>query len=368
MNMKTMKRNLIILLIVLFALTLGACSGRRVVASGWPGITTKEDTVYLSFGPQMYALNLNNGFQKWVYPEEAISGLDFYAAPVFADQDNQLIIASYNNKIFSIDPDSGQKKWEFTVSHDDNEKSRFVASPLVTNQAIFAASSDNNLYAIDFTGNALWTFKTEDPIWASPVWSESCQCIYLASMDHFLYAIDPESGSLLWKSEDLGGPVVSQPAVSDNGLILVSTFVNEIIALDEKSHGVEWRYNTSDWAWASPVIDGEQVYASDLSGTFYALDLNSGDPLWQLQPGGAIVSAPLVQDELVYFVTDASSLVVVNREGVVQRNQPIDGKLYSSPVSEGETILIAPSEAEFYLIALNKSGVQVWGFPPPKEK
>lgn len=370
MNKKTKKKYLFILLIVLFALTLGACTGRRVTTTGWSGITIKEDIVYFSFGPQVYALDLNNGFQKWVYPEEEESGMDFYAAPVFADEENQLILASYNNTIYSVDPDTGQKKWAFVVpkSKNDNEKSRFIASPLVTNQAIFAPSSDNNLYAIDFAGVPLWTFETGDPIWASPTWSEGCQCIYLASMDHFLYAVDPESGSLLWKSEDLGGPVVSQPTVSDNGLILVSTFANEVIALDEKSHQVEWRYNTSDWAWASPVIDGDQVYASDLSGTFYALDLNSGDPLWQTQPGGSIVSAVLVQDDLIYIGThiekNTSSLVVVNRDGVIQRNQPINGKLYTSPASDGDTILISPAEAEFNLIALNQSGVQIWGFPP----
>ena len=368
--MKHNKKIFFIVLLAVLALTLGACSGnRRVTATGWSGITTKDEVVYFSYGPHVYALNSKNGSQIWQFPTEQINGVDFYAAPMFANQDTQLIIGGYNNTIYSIDPKSGQKRWEYVVPKKDNEKTRFIASPLVTDQAIFAPASDNKLYAVDFDGLALWTFETEDPIWASPALSETCSCVYLASMDHYLYALSQENGELLWKSEDLGGPIVGQPAVSETGLVLVSTFNNEVIALDEESHQAVWRFQTADWAWANPVIDGEQVYASDISGTFYSLDLASGELIWQLQPGGGIFSAPLVEDGQIYFSTyskDTSNLVVVSSEGVVQRNQPIDGKLYASPAANGDNILLAPSEAEYFTIALNQNGVQVWGFPPPK--
>ncbi len=186
-------------------------------------------------------------------------------------------------------------------------------------------------------------------------------------MDHYLYAINPENGKLVWKTEDLGGPVVSHPSLSEDGLIVLGTFGNEVIAIDEKSHNVVWRFQTSDWAWATPVIDGDQVYASDIGGTFYALDLQSGEVLWQIQPGGGIYAKPLVQNEMIYFSTDNSSLVVISRDGVIQRNQPIEGKLYAGPVGAGDKILLAPSEAEYFLVALSESGVQVWGYPPPKQ-
>ena len=357
-----MKKYFLILLLALIALSLSACTGRRVAATGWSEITIQEDIVYFSYGPQVYALNVKNGAQQWIYPVEPETGVDFYAAPVFTEDETQLIVASYDSNLYSINPATGMENWSFTGAEN-----RYVAAPLVTDQGIFAPSSDNKLYGLDLDGIPLWEpFETGEPIWATPAWSESCGCIYVVSMDHFLYAVSPETGSLLWKTEDLGGPIVSQPAVSESGLVIVSTFNNEIVALDEKSHKVEWRYSTPDWAWASPVIDGEQVYISDLSGTFYALELETGNLLWQLQPGGSIVSAPLVQDGLIYFSTDSSSLVVVSTDGVVQRNLPIEGKLYASPASNGDITLLAPSEAEFFLIALNQNGTQIWGYPPAK--
>jgi outer membrane protein assembly factor BamB len=359
--MKTSKKFILMILLAVLALSLGACSGRRILATGWAGVTVAEDTVYFSYGPQAFALNLKNGSQIWQFPAEPIKGADFYAAPVLADEGSQLIVASYNSILYSIDPVTAVEKWSF-----EGASGRYIATPLVTEQGIFAPSADNSLYALDFDGNLLWSFQTGDPLWASPAWSESCGCIYQASMDHRLYALDAETGELRWKTDDLGGPIVSSPALSEDGLIIVSTFNNEVLAFDEGTREIAWRFNTSDWSWASPVIDGLKVYASDISGIFYALDLDTGELLWQLQPGGGIYSAPLVQDGMIYISTDASSLVVANSDGVTQRNQPIEGKLYAGPIAAGDNLLLAPTDAEYYLVAYNTSGVQVWGFPPPK--
>ena len=363
--MKKTKKIFFIILLILLALGLGACSGRRIVAAGWSGVSANEETAFFAYGPQAYAVSLMNGFQQWQYPAEPNSGVDFYAAPVLTPDGEQLILVSYKNEIHSVDPASGVKKWSYTVVPEDSRSSvRFIDSPLINDEMIFAPASNNTLYALDTAGNLQWEYKTEDPLWASPVWSESCQCLYQVSMDRYLYAINPEDGTLRWKSEDLGGPIVSSPALSESGLIIISTFNNEIIALDETNQAEEWRFSTSNWAWASPVIDGEQVYVSDISGNFYALELASGAVLWQIQPGGGIFDAPLVEEDLVYFSTDDGNLVVVNRDGVVQRVQPIEGKLYTSPVLGEEKLLLAPLESEYYLIALNQNGVQAWGYPP----
>jgi outer membrane protein assembly factor BamB len=319
----------------------------------------EEDTVYFAYGPHAYAVDLDSGTQRWQFPVEAERGADFYAAPVLADQNSQLLISGYDKTLHSLDPGTGIEQWEFTGAGD-----RYIDSPLIVNETIFAPNSDDTLYALDLDGSLKWTFETGDPLWASPVWSEDCSCLYQASMDHHLYAINPENGELVWKTEDLGGPIVNSPALSDNGLIILGNFNNEVLALDEETQQVVWKFQTADWVWASPAIDDQQVYISDISGTFYSLDLESGTLEWQIQPGGGIFTEPLVTEELIYFSTDASSLVVVNKDGVIQRNQPVEGKLYAKPASAGDKLLLTPVESEYYLLALNESGVQVWGFPP----
>jgi outer membrane protein assembly factor BamB len=275
------------------------------------------------------------------------------------DSTDDLLIAGYDQTLHSINPDSGLERWSFTEAGN-----RYIAAPLVVDEMIYAPNADGTLYALDVNGNLKWEFTSDDPLWASPIWSESCDCVYQVSMDHYLYALDPVSGNLRWKTADLGGPIVSQPALGDNGLIILGTFNNQVLALDENSQEIVWQLETEDWVWASPIIDQEQVYVSDISGNIYAVELETGNTLWKINPGGGIVSAAIVQDDFIYFSTDASSLVVVNRDGVIQRNQPIEGKLYASPAFGSEKIFLAPSQSDFLLLALNQSGVQVWAFPP----
>jgi len=356
--MTSMKKHLLILLTIILALSAGAC-GRRVVATGWSGLTTADETLYLSAGASVHAVNPRDGSLKWQFPEEPQRGVEFYAAPVLREGE-QLIVGGYDSVLYSINPDSGVQQWTFNGAED-----RYIASPLVTEQGIFAPSADQRLYAVDFDGSQLWEpFETEEPIWASPVYSDACSCLYLVSMDRYLYAIDPSDGTLLWKSDELGGPMVSKPALSGEGLIYVSTFGNQILALSEEDAAIIWSFETEDWAWASPVIDGDQVYASDISGTLYALDAQSGELNWQVQPGGAIVSSPLVREEEIIFSTTEGSLVMVSKTGTIQRNQEVEGKLYSSPAAAADLLLVTPAEADQILIALDENGNTVWDYPP----
>ena len=358
-----MKKYLFLTLtLIIVAISVSACSGSRLSASGWSGLIADQDTAYLAVGPYIYAVNLNNGSLKWQYPSEPEKDMSFYAAPVLTE-DGQLIVGGYNGVLYSFNPANGNLNWTY-----EGAESRYVGSPLVTPEGIFAPSADNHVYALNFEGQELWKpFPTDEPIWAQPSTTEDCGCIYVASMDHHIYALDAQTGNLMWKTEDLGGPIVNAPALDDHTLY-VSTFANEVLAIDVETQGVLWRSETQDWAWANPLVDGEQLYVSDISGGFYALDIKTGEQLWQLQPGGEIVSAPLVIGEKVYFGTSEGSFIVTDRDGTIQQNNTLSGKLYTGPVAAEEIILVAPSEDEVLLIGYDPSGVKKWSFSTPEDK
>jgi len=122
--MKITKKHLLILIIALLALTLGACTGRRVAATGWAGITEAEDAVYFSYGPYVFALNLDNGSLIWQYPDEQENNSEFYAAPILADDNSQLIVGSYNSTLYSVKPENGSKNWSF-----DGAEGRHINAP-----------------------------------------------------------------------------------------------------------------------------------------------------------------------------------------------------------------------------------------------
>ena len=359
-----MKKSLfVIITLLLLSILAGGCTGRRVTTSGWPGVTVADEVAYIASGPHVYAVNLDSGTLKWRFPAEAQRDATFYAPPAVLDEE-QLIIAGYDNTLHSVDPANGKENWSYTAPAD-----RLISAPLVTDEGIFVTSADHHLYAVDHQGNELWEpFETEEPIWASPATYPGCECVYVASMDQRIYAVSIVNGRELWKTEALGGPIVSQPALSEDGSLYVSTFANEILSIDAQTQAVNWRFETEDWAWASPAIAGDLILGSDLSGNFYAINRANGQQEWVINPGGKIVSAPLVKDEVIYFGTDQGSLVVSNLEGVIQRSQEISGKIYSSPVgSENGLVLVAPTDHDQMLLAYDENGAKVWNFAPSNE-
>lgn len=356
-------RTFLVSLIVLIAIFLTSCSGAAGVATSWPGLTIDPggETAYLANSTQVYAINLGNGTEKWRYPEEADNKITFFAPPVLTP-DGQLLVASYDHNLYSINPENGQPSpgnWPFTGSNN-----LLIASPLVSEDKIFVPSSDKNLYALDLTGNSLWSFATGDSLWATP--AQLNGGIIQPSMDHFLYSLDPQTGDQLWKSEDLQGALVGQPTIGPDGTLYIGSFSREMLAIDGETGRVIWRTPTSGWVWAGPALADGMLYFGDLDGVFYALDAANGNIGWQVETGqGAISDRPLVLDGAVYFTSENGTLNVVDASnGNPKWNKPVGGRLLASPLQVGERILVTPVGADALLYAFDLNGNQQWSFTP----
>jgi outer membrane protein assembly factor BamB len=390
------KHFFILFILLIFSLFLSACAGgAATAASSWPGLTVDGETAYLAYNQHVYAINIADGKERWRYPLEANNKISFYTAPVMTP-DGQLIVGGYDHVLYSVDPQTGKENWSFKEA-----KNRYIGSPLVNDAGIFAPAADDHLYAIDFQGKLLWSFQTKGAQWAQPVSSPTCECIYLPSMDHHLYAINASDGAEVWKTEDLGGSMVGSPAYGSDGTLYVGTFNNEILAISSENGVVLWRKPTDGWVWGGPAIKDGTLYFGDLSGVLYAMDASNGKILWKLnpetgdssgqatqktKPDGPIVQTPLLTDELIYFTTRVGSIFGVSYSGetkffvdIHQLDKSICGdpkntkvrpsaKLFSSPMLSGDKILVAPTEADELLYALDANGKPIWcPFIPEKK-
>jgi outer membrane protein assembly factor BamB len=343
---------------------LTACAGGSAVNS-WPGMTvdTEREVVYIAYNTAIHAVNLTNGTETWRYPAKAENGKLFFASPALT-QDSQLIIAGYNKILYSLDPGNGTEKWSFAQASN-----RYIAAPLVTADKIFAPSADGYLYALDLNGNLLWKYKTQHGQWGTPAANE--QNVFLPSMDHRVYALEIGTGALVWKSEDLGGAVASQPVLDSDGVLYVGTLLPEVVAIQKDSGNILWRTPTVGWVWASPVLKDGVLYVADLSGTVYALKAEDGSIIWKYQPvagpKNTMPSTPLIYEDTLYVVSENGNLYAVDvANGNPRWTKTFTSKLYVGPYLAGDTILIAQLGSEGLLVALDLSGNQKWAFIPGK--
>lgn len=360
------KRYFFILVIIIIAFTLSACSGAATTATSWPGLAVDDQYAYVAYQSQVYAVDLVNGSERWRYPAEPNNNITFYADPSFS-QDGQLIVGGYDYVLYSLNADSGTQNWNFS-----DAQNRYIASALVQEGNIFAPAADENLYALDLNGNLQWIFSSEGESWAKPITDENCKCLFLSSMDHTVYAIDPQNGTQKWRSPKLDGAIVGTPAYSEDGKLYVGTFGGKLFALNGENGSIIWEFPTagSGWIWSGPALSEGVLYFGDLDGYFYAVDANNGSQIWQLPPeqlNGQIVGSPLVIGESIYVTSEDGILFKLDTAGRIQWSQTIGGKIYTAPKAANDLILVAPIQIDELLIAVNQDGVRQWSFIPTEK-
>ncbi len=160
-----------------------------------------------------------------------------------------------------------------------------------------------------------WMFPVDERVWSSPIIIEDTA--YFSSMDKHVYAIDLTEGisetvdndhaRLLWSFET-DGAATADPLIAD-GKLYVGDFAGSFFALDLQARasdatgrtldpGREWKFDASSWIWAKAVVDGDTVYAATLGGELFALNRDTGAPIWAspAEIEGQIVAAPAIYD------------------------------------------------------------------------
>ena len=335
-----MKRLAFLLLIGLAALTLSACGTPTNVS--WPGLAADTENAYLANGNLVYAVRLSDGLKLWQYPEKS-AGQIYHSDPVLTP-DGQLLIGSAgkDNGIVSLDPATGRENWAAAIVANNH----WIASPLVVGDTIYAANNNGSLYAAELaTGHILWSLPVNNSLWSAP--TSNGELIFVASLDHILYAIDPESRSIAWKTE-LGGSAPGSATVSSDGkTVYVGSFDNKVLAVDAASGAVQWTAEVQDWVWGAPVQDGDTVYAADIGGRIYSLGAPHGKNAWpDLQPDGPITGSPVVLPDGVLVGTESGSLFAFDRTGAKLWDVSIGGQIFTTPVISGDVILVAPMNSK----------------------
>ncbi|TVV76144.1 PQQ-binding-like beta-propeller repeat protein [Sphingomonas solaris] len=314
------------------------------------------------------------------------------AAPVVAD-----------GKVFAIDTDGvvhafattdGKVLWTAaTATGKKSESSRFGGGVSYENGRLYATNGLGDVVALDATnGSQLWKVHPGGPLRGSPTIANDT--LYVVSQDNQLFALKTTDGSTVWNEAgtlELAGVFgVAAPAAAQ-GTVVAGFSSGELNAYRyENGRGV-WQDALSRTSIstavaslsdidADPVIDGGRVYAVGQGGRMVALELTTGQRLWEVNVAG--ISTPWVVGDWLYVVTDESKLMCIARTtGKVKwltqlpryrDDKPKKGTItWTGPVLAGDRLILASSEgqlanvspADGRLLSTGKAGAPV--FLPP---
>jgi len=239
-----------------------------------------------------------------------------------------------------------------------------------------------------------WTFHTGGPIVASPVVADGV--VYIASLDGYLYALDPTSGTERWKFKSRM-PIASTPAIEGDTLYFVSS-TGALAALGTADGQPRWVFaaeyekkfeaknlhgylpaaQTMPDAWdlftSSPAVAGGRVYFGSGDGGIYAVDAATGVLQWKFQTGDVVHGSPAVVDGTVYVGSWDSNLYALDAESGQPRwvfhggqDPAIHNQVgfQSSPAVVGGTVYVGCRDAHVYAIEA-KTGQKKWDYPTSK--
>jgi len=300
------------------------------------------------------------------------------AAPVVAE--NKLFVVDVDAVVHAFAADTGKPLWKAPLTENkENRDARFGGGVSFDEGRLFASDGLGDIVALDATnGKVLWRVRPSGPLRGAPTVANGA--VYVLSQNNELYALSQTDGTVQWTAsgslESQGVFGVAAPAAA-RGTIVAGFSSGELNAYRYENGRVLWQEILSRTSAstsvssladidAAPVIDQNRVYAVGEGGRMVALELTTGQRLWEQNLAG--ISTPWIAGEWVFVVTDDAKLYCLSRANGKIRWISDLGGFKNMKKRKNAISWIGPVLAGGRLILLNSEGKIVSVSPTTGEK
>ncbi|MEJ8629811.1 PQQ-binding-like beta-propeller repeat protein [Sphingomonas sp. I4] len=257
---------------------------------------------------------------------------------------------------------------------DDNRLARFGGGASYDSGTVYATDGLGDVIAASAAdGKILWRAKPSGPLRGSPTVANGN--VYVLTQDNQFYAINQTDGKVVWAGqgtlETQGVFGVAAPAASQ-GTVVAGFSSGELNAYRYENGRMLWQdalsrtsistsVSTLSDIDAAPVIDQGRVYALGQGGRMVALELSTGQRLWEQNFAG--ISTPWIAGEWIFLVTDDARLVALARSSGKARWIVQFQRFHNEKKKNGAITWFGPILAGNRLILTNSEGQIVYANP-----
>jgi outer membrane protein assembly factor BamB len=328
------------------------------VNASWnqPGGTPSKSVGHLALGTTLQ--------ERWNVSIGEGSRVDarLAAAPVVANGTVYTIDTAATVRAF--DAATGGQRWAVQFGTErGNNASLFGGGVAVEGDKVFATNGLGFVAALNAaTGAQVWQVRPGGPLRGAP--TVAGDTLYVMSQDNQLYSLKTADGATNWSATaavEIAGVFGTGAPAFDRGTVVAGFSSGELNAYRFENGRLVWQDALSRTSIstsvatlsdidASPVIDNGQVFALGQGGRMVALDLISGQRIWELNLAG--ISTPWVAGDWLFAVTDDSKVMAISRtsgkirwinqlpafERLKAKRNPIS---YVGPVLAGGRLILA---------------------------
>jgi outer membrane protein assembly factor BamB len=245
------------------------------------------------------------------------------AGPVVAD--GRVYVTDTEATVHAFKVSDGSLIWQTRLGDNKgNNSSLFGGGVSFDGGKVYATNGVGDAAALDAaTGSVLWKVRPGGPLRGAPTVANGH--IYVVSQDNQIFALKQENGETVWNEaatlETSGVFGVAAPAAAQ-GTVVAGFSSGELTAFRYENGRAVWQDALSRTSIstavasladidAGPVIDQGRVYAVGAGGRMVAMELVTGQRLWELNIAG--IATPSVAGDWLFVVTDDAKLLCVSR-------------------------------------------------------
>ncbi|XP_053920664.1 beta-alanine-activating enzyme isoform X2 [Cuculus canorus] len=226
--------------------------------------------VYIgSHDQHVYALDI---YKKACIWQLHCEGGAVFSSPCLSSFPHHLYVATLGGLLLAVNPVTGDRIWKSFLGKP------LFSSPHCNEKYVCVGCVDGNLYCYSHSGEKVWQFSTNGPVFSSPcISSLTKQEIFFGSHDCFIYCCNME-GNLLWKFEATssvyGTPFVFQSDTLKNKILLAAVSTDgKVWILNAKNGTAEGVDKLPGEVFSSPVVWGTKLVVGCRNDYVYCLDL-----------------------------------------------------------------------------------------------
>jgi outer membrane protein assembly factor BamB len=244
------------------------------------------------------------------------------AEPIVGD--GRVFTINAKGEVLAFDAATGRRQWRIKTPPKTEDDGAFLGGGVAFEEGrLFVTGGFAQVLALDAaTGKEIWRAPVDTPIHSAPTVNGGR--VFAVTVDNQVVAFAAATGRRLWSYSGASTPTVllggAAPAV-DGGVVIAAFTSGELAALRVDTGAPLWNETVvavrRTEAAASlpdvsgrPVIDRGRVYAVGHSGILVAIDLRTGQRVWDAPVPG--VYGPWVAGDFLYTISLDSEVVCID--------------------------------------------------------
>jgi outer membrane protein assembly factor BamB len=263
-------------------------------------------------GVEAWRARIDTGAPTRIPPNQPDTRWDRYGSSI-ASHGKQLYYASRDKNLYALDLQTGRELWRVQAGD------LMTATPTLYKESLIFAAFDGKVQAVAARdGKPIWTYDAKLAVPGDLV--VSADRVLVGSRSYDLIALDAVTGKELWKRYYWFSWIESPPVVRDGVVYTGSSDATNVYAINLEDGSFKWKTPVPGWSWQRPAVTqdlvitgtaGAGAFPASRNGSLVALDRASGAIEWiyldppseeivKAKKGWGFGASPVVADGVVY--------------------------------------------------------------------